>query len=128
MEAKPMSIKTVKEFFEKVVVDKSIQEKIKEVDKIRNNALNDALNKIVEIAKSEGFYFSSEDLIEARKEAYVNKAESDETKPGGQKEKKDEWEDCWLNAGCGWNILWTGPPECGGGQSYIPPAPPIPED
>lgn len=122
-----MSIKTVKEFFEKVAVEKSIQEEIKEVDKIRIDAFNDAANEIVKIAKSEGFEFSTEDFIEARKEAYVKETELGQIKSKSKKEKKDKWEECWLASGCGWG-LWTPRPECGQGVAHIPPAQPIPKD
>ena len=122
-----MSIKTVKEFFEKVAVEKSIQEKIKEVDKIRIDAFNDAANEIVKIAKSEGFDFSTEDFIEARKEAYVKEAELGKTKPEDQKGKAG----CLVAWGCDLGLLWSAPepePPCGQGVAYIPPAQPIPED
>ena len=102
-----MSIKTVKEFFEKVAVDKSIQEKIKEVDKIRDDAFSDAVKEIVKIAKSEGFDFSIQDFIEARKEAYAIEAELGETKPEGQKGRAG----CYVAWSCGYGILWSKPPQ-----------------
>jgi hypothetical protein len=126
-----MSIETVKSFYEKVVIDKAIQKEIKKVDQKREAALREAIEGIVEIAKSEGFEFSVEDLIEARKEAAAGEARLAAYKTRDRKENEEEdeeWEDCWLASGCGWGLLWTGPPECGQGVAHIPPGQELPEE
>lgn len=61
-----MSVKNVKAFFEKVEEDKSLQEKLKALDKKAVEALDTAINELVEMARAEGFVFSPEDLLEAR--------------------------------------------------------------
>lgn len=114
-----MSKRSVVEFFEKVAVDKSIQKKIKEVDKISVTAFNDAVNEIAKIAKEEGFDFSAEDFIEARKETSSVVDEADETKPKGLVTEPG----CLAVWGCGHNHpMWTleDPKPCGQGVAYIP--------
>ncbi len=65
-----MTIRNVKAFFGKVEDDKGLQTKLKALDKkvkkAMDEAMDAALNKIVAIAKAEGFEFTPQDLVKAR--------------------------------------------------------------
>jgi len=52
--------------YKKVEEDGSLQEKLKALDKKAVKALDTAINELVEIARAEGFVFTSQDLVEAR--------------------------------------------------------------
>ncbi|MHB1420157.1 MAG: Nif11-like leader peptide family natural product precursor [Bacillota bacterium] len=63
-----MSIEKVKEFFERVEGDKALQEQLKALDQKAKVALDDAIDELVEIAKTQGFAFTPKDFVMARNE------------------------------------------------------------
>ena len=63
-----MSVKKVKAFFEKVEGDKALQAKLKTLGKKPNETMEAAMSELIEIARTEGFEFTSQDFAEARNE------------------------------------------------------------
>ncbi len=104
-----MSKEQVKAFFEKVEVDKALQEELKILDEQATDkrTREDSLSKIVNIAKVSGFVFTKEDFINARNEEPMLKTlESNE---------KDDA--CWYFWGDGGD---SDDDPCGQGTSYVP--------
>ena len=60
-----MSVKNVIAFYEKVEVDKALQENLKALDKNAKKAADAAIDELIKIAKAEGFVFTPEELFEA---------------------------------------------------------------
>ena len=61
-----MSVENVKAFFEKVEEDKTLQDKLKELDKVALKSLEEAIKQLVDLAGEEGFVFTPKDFTDAQ--------------------------------------------------------------
>jgi predicted ribosomally synthesized peptide with nif11-like leader len=114
-----MSVKSVKDFFEKVEADKALQAKLKALDKTAREATDAAIGELVAIGKAEGFAFTAQDFIDAKTE---RPADGGTAPAHGKGVVTDPG--CLMLAGCGHNHpMWTlddPPAPCGQGTAYIP--------
>ncbi len=82
-----MSVKIVKEFFEKVAVDKELQTKIRKIDnefkEAYREAYSNSLSKVAKIGAEEGFTFKPQDIVNARNEKTQSDDNNDRQKISG---------------------------------------------
>jgi predicted ribosomally synthesized peptide with nif11-like leader len=108
-----MSVKDVIAFYEKVEVDKALQENLKALDMKAKKAADIAVEELIKIAKDEGFEFTSQELFEARNKH--SKTQSQVTEAN-------------QNRGCILIGLWGyDPPEPPCAHAAYAPPPPPPE-
>lgn len=116
-----MSKNNVKAFYEKVEGDENLQNQLRSLDqrtraevgalyKKAGNVMESSLDELVQIAKTSGFEFTADDLIQARREAFA------EAK-GSEEKESDEVKGCWYLLGDD-----PIPPPCNHG-AYLPPDP-----
>jgi hypothetical protein len=121
---KLMSVKSVKDFFDQVEENKTLQEKLKALDKKARDALDGVFSEVVGIGKAAGFIFTAQDFIDAKSEQPAAQLAASKAKPATSKGPVTE-PGCLLLAGCGYNHpMWSleePTPPCGSGQAYVPP-------